>query len=470
MRLRHLILILLATTTLWLPAAASADEDKHFDFELGGYYRLRLFLFQDLSPLARDGEITDTPTQGFWIHRARLRPKVVLGERFTFNLTVNLLDNAVGGDNPELPGANVSEFFSGSILPNPDYRRSVNVERVWGELLSPIGILRFGRMGSNWGLGLLANDGDGEGDDFGDTVDRIMLVTQVGPILIIPAVDKVSETGGFLDAAQNGTPPPIPDFFGNPASTGGQNDDVEEYILAIVHRPSGDSPIPTLGAYSVLRRQVATRSQVFIADAWIKGTVGDFRYELEALTLNGKTESIVLLPGKITAAQYAGVLETGYKWNALDFGLDAGMASGDDASGAGDHDLNNYQFDRDYRVAFLMFNYLVPDPTATVRTFSNGWFVRPNATYHMHLPLFSTFDLKAQVVYAQALAPASLYGADPYGTEVDVTWTAGFYDDRAEWSLLYAALFPGKVWEDANPVTTAEDVIHGVQGRFLIRF
>ena len=46
-----------------------------------------------------------------------------------------------------------------------------------------------------------------------------MLITKVGPVVIIPAVDKVSETMGF----DTGALPP--NFFEDPASIGAQTDD-----------------------------------------------------------------------------------------------------------------------------------------------------------------------------------------------------------------------------------------------------
>src|SRR5262249_32807841 len=55
---------------------------------------------------------------------------------------------------------------------------SIVVKRVYGEATTPLGILRFGRMGSHWGLGMVHNDGNCLDCDRGDTVDRISFVTQ----------------------------------------------------------------------------------------------------------------------------------------------------------------------------------------------------------------------------------------------------------------------------------------------------
>src|SRR5260370_31524125 len=51
-------------------------------------------------------------------------------------------------------------------------------------------MLRFGRMGFNWGLGMVHNDGNCLDCDHGDTVDRIMFVAQpLTDFYISPMID-----------------------------------------------------------------------------------------------------------------------------------------------------------------------------------------------------------------------------------------------------------------------------------------
>ena len=52
---------------------------------------------------------------------------------------------------------------------------AVNVNRVWGEYMTPFGQLRFGRMPNQWGLGMVDNAGDGIDSDYQSTIDRIPL-------------------------------------------------------------------------------------------------------------------------------------------------------------------------------------------------------------------------------------------------------------------------------------------------------
>ena len=58
-------------------------------------------------------------------------------------------------------------------------QNSINVQRVWGEYMTPVGQLRFGRMPGQWGLGMVENAGDGIDSDYQTTLDRIMFVTGI---------------------------------------------------------------------------------------------------------------------------------------------------------------------------------------------------------------------------------------------------------------------------------------------------
>jgi uncharacterized protein (TIGR04551 family) len=70
----------------------------------------------------------------------------------------------------------------------------ISPKQVWGEVQTPIGLLSFGRMPSEWGLGIMANAGTGIDDDFGDTVDRMQFAlppvgTPIGKLTFVPIVD-----------------------------------------------------------------------------------------------------------------------------------------------------------------------------------------------------------------------------------------------------------------------------------------
>jgi len=59
------------------------------------------------------------------------------------------------------------------------FSNSVAFKRAWAEYMTPVGQLRFGRMPSQWGLGIVHNAGDDIDSDYQTNVDRIMFVTGI---------------------------------------------------------------------------------------------------------------------------------------------------------------------------------------------------------------------------------------------------------------------------------------------------
>lgn len=100
------------------------------------------------------------------------------------------------------------------------------MKRVWGEVSTPVGILRFGRMGSHWGLGVLHNDGNGIDNDWGDTVDRVSFTAEpFAGFYITPMLD-VNITGTTsLRLPEGGQPFNLSNY-----------DDGINYIIAVARR------------------------------------------------------------------------------------------------------------------------------------------------------------------------------------------------------------------------------------------
>ncbi len=83
-------------------------------------------------------------------------------------------------------GYNPMSFFDNTQVPPTagvnSYTNSIAVKRVWGEFSTPLGQLRFGRMPDHFGLGMYHNAGDGYDDDYQLTIDRIMFISSVKPL------------------------------------------------------------------------------------------------------------------------------------------------------------------------------------------------------------------------------------------------------------------------------------------------
>lgn len=373
------------------------DEKRKLEtFVPDGYFRIRPELFHrfDLGRQADPSGYTVFPRSPI-SQRDRTNAGVNMRFRFepTFNISsevriraqVDALDNVLFGSTPDYA-------FSRNVLNNYGYDRdafsifsesqsapksginaladSIAFKRVWGEVSTPVGILRFGRMGSHWGVGMLHNDGSCENCDFGDTVDRIMFVAE--PFqgwFISPMVDFNAE--GASARVAGGAPFDL-----------SQSDDSHSFILAIARRDTesqakaileANRTVLNYGIHFTYRVQkndpadfygqafidegtvapnagsyVPRNGSLFMPDLWLKLERKNFRIEAEFAGVLGninnraETGADAFLPGKNQALgviQFGGVLQGEYRFldGALRVGGEVGFASGDPAPGFGNY-------------------------------------------------------------------------------------------------------------------------------------
>jgi hypothetical protein len=189
------------------------EEKPRLNFlELDGYFRLRPSLYQDLwlgwthpdplgyylapKPYSPNGQGKTDLTADM---RLRLDPTINVSEDVRIKMQIDVFDNLVLGSTSGLSYGNPFIITSETQVPpstvTPSYllQNSIQVKRVWAEVtLPPVGQLRFGRMGSNWGLGIYQNDGNCLDCDYGNTVDRIMLILKIANHYFIPMIDWLS--------------------------------------------------------------------------------------------------------------------------------------------------------------------------------------------------------------------------------------------------------------------------------------
>ncbi len=192
----------------------------------------------------------DTETLLTMNMRLRLNPTLNVSDDIKIKSTVDVFDNLVYGSTPEaLPG-----FANGNpTLPLPLFTQSQNspqvglnsiydairIKRVWAEVTTPLGQLRFGRMPVNFGLGILANDGNKLTSDYGDNADQILFATRIAGHYIVPAYSW-SSSGPFGRGGGSGIGGDAD--FSSFANEGGTRynldprDDVHSFILVIAKK------------------------------------------------------------------------------------------------------------------------------------------------------------------------------------------------------------------------------------------
>jgi uncharacterized protein (TIGR04551 family) len=375
-----------------------AEQPKTQLLELDGYFRLRGESLNKLNlrntpdsagynffpkPYRASSTISDANM------RLRLEPTINASETVRVRAQIDVLDNYVLGSNASRlaysPGSPYPVPFTDSnqTYPQGDPRNDrplIIPRRVWGELQTPLGLLSFGRMPSSWGLGILANDGQGLDQDFGDTVDRIQFAltpvpTPIGSLIFIPIYDFDS-TGPLIEDPNGsaGVGQPLNGDRGASArslSIKIVRLDTEEEIRRMLER---DEKSLNYGLY------YSHRSQRYVYPAWIdQGYAGTYtqqpgstetpwahrdananvlslwsrwlssrlRVEGELVGLfgtigNANIPSQPPFPAgaveKLHMRQWGFVLQTEYKQTSkLSWGAELGAASGDGAPGFGNH-------------------------------------------------------------------------------------------------------------------------------------
>lgn len=458
------------------------EEKKKLEvFTIDGYFRVRPTLFYkfDLGkPVGRElfprsPRSASENTQSFATMRLRMEPVFNISEQVSLKMEVLGLDNVVLGSQPDIlfPGDqhNLFTVFSESQDSAVDMLQdSIKLRRAYGEVKTPVGILRFGRMGSQWGLGMLRNDGTCFDCDYGDTVDRIQFVTN--PFegwYVTPMLDFNSE-GVIHQPGSGGEPVDLT-----------QSDDAHSYVIAIARRDTdavirskleNNQPVLQYGLHFTYRTQswdydantqngagtgfIPRDAKLFVPDLWLRYEERTWRLEFELAGQFGNIGNRALDVGGINdptlnqslrIAQFGGVAQGEVKVanNKLTLGLELGFASGDKAAGFGnyparpgtgtngatapgdvegpqyscgsggcsDNAIRNFRFNRDYRVDLILWRELIGGIT-------DAFYVRPSAKYS----ITEGFDLYGRIIYSQALYAESTpsYTSKALGVEANV--------------------------------------------------
>ncbi len=345
--------------------------------------------------------ITNPGTTGWFVQKGRFEPIITLGG-MKLQATVDVLDNVVWGDNENLAATPLFAGDPSATQQGGDVVDSIRVKRLWLEWSTAFGLLRVGRQPSNWGLGLLANDGNGFKNDFGDayggsTYDRIIFATR--PVTLVKGIvaiatgkptpsaaddpgiiiavgfDKLVESSAITFKRRLSDDDTIADE--NAEGTAGirespiwladSGDDVLEMIYVLVFKREdwrvGDQLMDlTVGTYWVNRWQRETGSNVWIPDLYIKwGMVGLF-FEGELYYIFGKTDAIAPDYDKTTTANILGwTWKFGYENPYITGLFEMGSASGDDQ--ILDDRFTGRPLHRDYNVGLILYEQVLAQRT-----------------------------------------------------------------------------------------------------------
>ncbi|WP_045119044.1 TIGR04551 family protein [Haliangium ochraceum] len=410
-------------------------------------------------------------------------------------------------DNQAPPEAGVNHYID-----------SLRVKRAWAEVQTSLGQLTFGRQPWHWGLGIFANAGGFDpwtdtydtDSDYGDTVDRIMFRTRVPGTRIDAAISMDwAATGATAD--QTGLYLSDPSgYTGRVGSRPFDLDDADDVSQWTFHLTRFDAPerfrervargemVLNYGGMLVYRTQdnefieavdfgnvdtpVDNQSRLLLVnrglttytpDLWLRFATGALVIEAEATLTLGSVDNVGDLdndgatdddqdPGRVRG-ESVDLLRMGAvaraRYSALDdtmrFGLEAGLATGDDAdntpAGAmhvGNIDmlaldngstLGTFVFDPEYNVDLILFREIVGAVT-------NAFYVRPSLNYEVGEGLDAGI---AAVISGPAQSQATPGNGGLYGVELDAS--ASFRRGGFFATLAGGILFPfGALGHDAG--------------------
>ena len=471
--------------------------------------------------------------------RLRLEPTINVSEQVKVHAQFDVFDNLVLGSTPNgLSGQEITPnipmtAFTDSAAPPIVGRNTqtpaIIVKRAWAEVMTPFGQLRFGRMPSQWGLGLLANNGSCWDCDYGDSGDRVMFATKVFGHILGMGYEFTSNgpTSLSVDSGQS--------YYLGQAIDLEQLDDVDQlfWVVGKIDKPDviqdkverGDLVL-NYGAYVVWRKQdldyrttlptdmnterslskmlLERHAWAVIPDIWFKLLWGKFYLELEATVIVGKIENSDLTQAvskddPVDVLQFGWALKAHYKLmqDALIIRFDMGMASGDQTEiidlnrrrslylpydpNVNDRAINEFRFDSDYHVDLILFREIMS-------TVANAIYLKPSVQYN----IFDSFGAKLDMIYSLAHRPIAYPGNSPHlGLEFDLDI---FYNNEEEGfyaGLQYGMLIPldgldlprsiyGKAIENMPVLmnepdrTSADkadaDLAHTFQARLIVKF
>jgi len=448
----------------WLTLSAGAESFDQMTqglqpglnraWQVHGYHRVRTNGYYNLD-LDRGLTTAGTPifpvpiTGGQWLSSTDMRFRADVSgvsERgsVAVNLRFDVLDNLRLGSLPSGSAIDTTSQLSPSD--------SIVVRQAYATALTPLGFVVAGRMSTQWGLGMLVNDGTCIDCNTVDVSDRLGFITALAGHLWAISYDY-SAVGTGIDRAYN-----VPQIDADPS------DDAHSLSIAVMdvlsdfsrerRRKAGHHSFE-YGAYYSTRQQINDNPYTYLdpdsevsdilmprnyqataTDGWVRVTAPTWTIALEGAYLTANIGNVSLLPGVssgdvLTSQQWGLALESeqqlGEKFR---WGCNAGMASGDEAPGLGaraqsgfanaqagdldgaqfdfpnDNTVNNFRFHADYRIDRILWREIVGTVTDAV-------YLRPHFSWQIAQAGPGTLTLHQALVYSQAMQPTSTLSGEP---------------------------------------------------------
>jgi hypothetical protein len=500
-----------------------------FGFRGGAEYRANLLTIRSLS--LND----ESPRDASWIeHRLRLDGTVDYLDKVKITSSVDALDGVLWGDNGDLgkapessSGANINsknvnfaKLCMGFREGNPFDPKAYSytncpadtffIRRLYGDVVTPIGLFRIGRQATTAGSAVALNDGDGRHNRFGfanrgNSVDRILFATKPLEAFKPKGQRDTTETnGGFLILAYDRVVGDAPQLL---------SDDVHQWVTAVrwlgpeVTKSLKDVELRAFHAY---RWDVRNDTAINAFGGRAAARFHDLYAGIDATAIVGKTREVSEALRVITndPAQSQAVRQVGIRgvvrYDRPKFSLyfESDYASGDADPQVGTP-LTQFNFAPDSNVGLLMFKHTLAYQTGRVAAAATELLkslkaptipvesVATNGAFTNAFAIFPQVDvrpidnllIRGGVLVAWSPAPVidpifsqqrrdgvdiqddlqNFVGGKPgsfYGTELDARVQYRMFNHFA-FDLEGAVLFPGDAFKNADGYAARSVLLQG---------
>lgn len=360
-----------------------------------------------------------------------------------------------GNNNVGTPNTVPNATGTSAAYSNNQGSTNLKVSQLYLNVNQEYGALVLGRAPYHFGMGMTYNAGTGPFDHFYQTRDTVAYKVIVGDWSLMPMINKI-----YSESLKQGN------SIGELAiQLQYENKDARSLLGVIQNTRKGsnavnDGPTTTLGADPT--RPIGDfnyqRTNFVLGRDW-----DSFGFRLEAGFQSGETgmqntagEGVNINAYGVAADLYVPKGES--KW---DYRLRLGTASGDNPDTA---TYEAFQFDRNYDVAFLLFNHrlgqrdflntnLIKNQTlglsnsADDEAIGNTMYAAPSINYAWS----DRLDIRNTLVYAQILTTQknSVDAKKDLGIEYDIEFTYRPVD-KIQWVNQVGLLFPGAAFENGS--------------------
>ena len=462
------------------------------DFQWSGLYRIEGYSIKN-SSLDKSGK-----EKSYGLHHLILRPRIEAADGLTIRSRFDIFNFNDGANNypsnqlgaifgSGVGDASPSSTADSNVVSQAQQPDTLQVSELYLTLTQEFGALVAGRVPLQFGLGMVHNAGNGAFDHWMDNRDLVGYKIVMGNLFLMPMYGKVSEgTAGSVDLQKNDDVSDIMVQFQyeNPESG------TEMGIFYQGRSANSGNDAPMAGTDFIVGGTGATKGRMSTRNISLYGLkdTKNFRFGVEASWQEGNLGIVTSQGEDVEFSGYGLAMELDYRPDAssLEFGFKAGFATGDDPET--DDKYEGFIFDRNYDVAFLLFNHTVGQKnffrtqmigtqnpgagstthnTADIEAISNVYYFAPTITYKWSDRWSLQTTLATGWLQSDPILNADVDKSLGYELDLGFNYRP---NDRVTWINQVGLLFPGSAFKagDANDFDT--DFAYGLVSKAAISF